>query len=240
MAVSRVLSRPSRRQVALALVAALALAALAGFVLHEIGVAHVKSLLLSAKAWCATVNPLLFVLIFAIMPYVGVPTSALYVLAGSAYGPWRALGWCWLGLLLNIILGYLIGSWLRGPISRWLERQGRKLPDVPSSETWKLILLTRILPGPPLVVQNLLLAVAGVPFPIYLLISFPVQMLFGFGFVFTGGAIFSGSTGLLITGVCALVALTLLAHVVKTMYEARRKAAATAGLSADATPRPPA
>jgi len=238
MAASRVLSRPSRRQVALAIVVALLVAAVAGFVLHEIGLAHVKSFLLSAKAWCAMVNPLLFVLIFAVMPYVGVPTSALYVLAGSAYGPWRALGWCWLGLLLNIILGYVIGSWLRGPISRWLERKGRKLPDVPSSETWKLILLTRILPGPPLVVQNLLLAVAGVPFPLYLLISFPVQMLFGFGFVFTGGAIFSGSTGLLITGICALVALTLLAHVVKTMYAARRKAA-TAGLSSDATPRRP-
>jgi uncharacterized membrane protein YdjX (TVP38/TMEM64 family) len=239
MAASSVPARPSRRQVALAIVALLVLAALAGFILHEIGLANAKSFLHSAKAWLATVNPLVFVLIFTVMPYVGVPTSGLYVLAGSVYGPWRALGWCWLGLLLNIILGYLIGSWLRGPISHWLEHQGRKLPDVPSSETWKLILLTRILPGPPLVVQNLLLAVAGVPFPLYLLISFPVQMLFGFGFVFTGGAIFSGSTGLLITGVCALVALTLLAHVVKTMYEARRKAA-TAGLSADATPRPPA
>ncbi len=237
MAESRAFSRPSRNQLALALLALLLLAVLAAFVIHAIGFAHLKSLAHTAIAWCATVNPLLFVLAFTFLPYVGVPSSLLYLLAASAYGPVPALGWSCLALACNVTFGYVIGSWLRRPISGWLERKGRKLPEVPPSETWRLVLLTRILPGPPLVMQNLLLAVAGVPFLLYLAISLPVQFLLSAGLILTGGALFHGQKGLLIFGVCLIVALALLAHVVKTMYEARRRAAAAPPPDA---PRPPA
>jgi hypothetical protein len=47
-------------------------------------------------------------------------------------------------------------------------------------------------------------------------------MLFATGFVLAGDALFKGDTGLLIAGVCVIIAMTLLAHVAKTMYNARR------------------
>jgi uncharacterized membrane protein YdjX (TVP38/TMEM64 family) len=222
---SRPFARPSRLQIVLAIVALLILALLGGLILHEVGLTGLKSAMRRVADACAGVPPPVFVLAVTFLPYVGVPTSALYIVAGGAYGHWPALGWSWLGLLLNMIVGYGIGSWLRGPISRRLERRGYRLPEVPPNEHWRLILLIRILPGPPLVVQNLLLAVAGVPFLTYLLVSMPAQMLFVLGFVFSGDALFKGSTGLLITGVCLLVALTLLAHIAKTIYDKHRRAA---------------
>jgi uncharacterized membrane protein YdjX (TVP38/TMEM64 family) len=183
------------------------------------------------KAWVhdlarrsAQVNPLLFVLAFTVLPYVGVPSMVLYFAAGAAYGPARAIAWCAIGLLLNTALGYVIGAhWLREPLRRWMVRRGRNLPEVPRGEVGQLIVLTRILPGPPLVAQNLLLALAGVPFWKYLLYSWPLQMLFASGFILSSGALFHGKKGLMVFGVSFIVAMALLAHIVNAAYKTRKK-----------------
>jgi uncharacterized membrane protein YdjX (TVP38/TMEM64 family) len=196
---------------------------------NELDVGSLQDHLLAiAEWWRARVHshPGLFVLGFTVLPYVGVPSSFFYLVAAGVYGPGygAALAWSWLGLAFNIILGYFIGSrWLRGPIARWLERRGRRLPQVPPDEVWRLVLLTRILPGPPLVAQNFLLAVAGVPFWPYLLYSLPVQMVMSLGLVIFGQGLFKGNSGLLITGGCAMVAVALIAHFVNKAYQKRRQ-----------------
>jgi uncharacterized membrane protein YdjX (TVP38/TMEM64 family) len=226
---SRVLKRPTRLQLTLAFLVVVLLGFAAFLLLPHLHVADLKAALHWVSQLCASVPPLVFVLFFAVLPYVGVPTSLLYVAAAGAYHPtWHAVGWSWFGLALNILLGHFLGRWLRGPITRLLARRGWRLPEVPARENWRLILLTRILPGLPLAAQNLLLAVANVPLPIYLFISLPVQMLFALGLVLSGGALFDGNIGLLFAGLCLLVALALFAHVAKNMYEARRRAAAHA------------
>jgi uncharacterized membrane protein YdjX (TVP38/TMEM64 family) len=234
-------ARFSRRQVVLALAAVVVLAAAVLAGLHFFTLAQVKSAVHQAVLECAKINPLLFVLAFTFLPYVGVPSSFLLLLAAGAYGTGPALVWVALGQLCNISFGYLIGQWFRRPISAWLERRGRRLPDFPAHEFWRLIVLIRILPGPPLVVQNLLLAVANVPFLLYIVLSLPLQFLMATGIILTGGALFHGQKGLLIVGLCLIIALALLAHIVKTMYENRRRASASAPVGADshaAAPRP--
>jgi uncharacterized membrane protein YdjX (TVP38/TMEM64 family) len=224
---SRLFARFSRRHFVLAAIGVLALAALAWAGLHFITLAQLKHAVHEAVDTCAKIDPLLFVLAFTLLPYVGIPSSPLYLLAAGAYGTGPALAWSALALACNITFGYVIGQWLRRPISAWLNRRGHRLPEVPAHEVWRIILLLRILPGPPLVVQNLLLAVADVPFLLYMLISLPVQFLMILGIILTGGALFHGQKGLLILGVCLIIALALLAHIVKTMYENRRRATLT-------------
>ena len=238
--------RLTRQHLVLALLG-LFLAAFAGwFLLQNVSVAQIKDGMNMVTTWCASVHPLVFVLGFAILPYFGIPSSLLYLAAAAAYGQksggswWSPLIWSWLGLALNIAFGYVIGAqWLRGPITRWLGRRNLRLPEVPPGEIWRLVILTRVLPGPPLIVQNLLLAVAGIPFRPYFCYSLPPQMLFATGFVVAGDALFKGDSGLLIVGICVIVAMTLLAHIAKTMYNTRRaRDAAQQTPTSDETPGP--
>jgi uncharacterized membrane protein YdjX (TVP38/TMEM64 family) len=204
-----------------------AVLALAGSAYWLHGGAHFSEVMGELKKvaqWAAGVNPALYVAALAVLPYVGVPSSFLYPVASNAYGIGMGLAWSALGIALNITLGYLIGTrWLRKPLTGWLERRGHHLPEVPRGEEGKLVALTRIIPGPPLIVQNLLLAMAGVPFAKYFFYSLPITLAFAAGIVLTSGALFEGKSRLVVAGVCAIVALSLLAHVVNAIYQARRK-----------------
>jgi uncharacterized membrane protein YdjX (TVP38/TMEM64 family) len=200
--------------------------ALAGlFFLHQQGVtpASAFATLKDLAHQAAEKSPAYYVGAVALLPYAGVPSSLLYLAAGTVYGSTMGIVWSALGLALNLPLGYFVGKyWLRAPIARLLQKRGHKLLEVPPGELARLIVLMRIIPGPPLVVQNFLLAMAGVPFWQYYLISLPLTLLFAAGILLTGGALFEGNTKLVVAGVSLVIALTLLAHIVKTMHQAKK------------------
>jgi uncharacterized membrane protein YdjX (TVP38/TMEM64 family) len=200
------------------------------FYLYATGVkyAEVRETLTNFVTWCANTNPIFYVLALAVLPYLGVPSSLIYLVAGSIYSnPAKSVGWSALGLALNLTLGYVIGTrWLRGPVTRWLDQRGW-LREVPPGEFGRLVVLTRIIPGPPLVAQNFFLALAGVPFGLYFILSLPLALLYAAGFLLTSGALFKGNGKLVILGVSLMVALALLSHIVKTMQKAKQKKSST-------------
>ncbi len=220
---SGLLARVPWKSAAQAAGAALALAGLTWLAAGRPNLAEIRQFCETVAGWCAS-NPAIFVAALAVLPYCGMPVTFLYVAAGSVYGPKMGLLWTALGLALNFPLGYFIGKhWLRGWLEIWLTKRGLRLPEVPPGELGKLTVLTRIIPGPPLVAQNFLLAMAGVPFGQYMLYSVPLQLLFAAGIITAGGALMKGNTKLAVTGVCLVIALGLLAHVVKTMHTAKQK-----------------
>jgi uncharacterized membrane protein YdjX (TVP38/TMEM64 family) len=107
-------------------------------------------------------------------------------------------------------------------VTQWLDKKGWR-SEVPPGEFGWLVVLTRILPGPPLVAQNLFLAVAGVPFALYFIISLPLTLLYAAGFLLTSGALFEGNSKLVIVGVSLIVALSILAYIVKSMQKTKPK-----------------
>jgi hypothetical protein len=223
------LARHPRKTAALG---AVALAALAGVVWLVAGrpsvaemVGQAKSLASAVKKtveWCAGGNPAGYVVALAVLPYLGVPVTFIYPVAGI-YGTAMGLVWTALGLALNLPLGYVIGHGLRGPITRRLERHQWKLPEVPPGEFGALIVFTRVIPGPPLIVQNFLLAIAGAPFWKYYLYSLPLTLIFAAGWLMASGALLNGNAMLALKGVGLLVAVGLLAHFVKKFHQARKK-----------------
>jgi len=104
-------------------------------------------------------------LLTVILPLVGVPVSALYVLAGAKFG----VGW---GLILTIlaIALHLIGSWwiahswLKRPLEALMRKLGRTVPTVPEGEYVPVCLLVALLPGASYALKNYLLVLANVPF----------------------------------------------------------------------------
>lgn len=220
---TRIIARHPRKVAVLAVAVALGLA---GLVYLRATGTHYADIVEALKKFvrsCANTNPVFYVLALGILPYLGVPSSLIYFVAGSVYGWAIGLGWSALGLTLNLSLGYVIGTrWLRGPVKRWMERRGWRT-EVPPGEFGRLVILTRVLPGPPLVAQNFFLALAGVPFGQYFLISLPLTLLYAAGFLLTSGELMKGNVKLAIAGVSLIVALAMLAHIVKTMQKAKEK-----------------
>ena len=91
-----------------------------------------------------------------------------------------------LALLVNMTLGYLLARTVwREPLRRRLEPRWPRLFALDRNACAQVTLLVRAVPGVPFTAQNYLLGVLGVPFGLYLAISWAVQAVFLCGVVLT-------------------------------------------------------
>ncbi len=149
----------------------------------------------------------------AVLPVFGFPTIPLLLLAGS-FGLGGGLLGTAVALLVNLALSYSVGKYfLRGFAESWFGRYGRRMPSVPPRGGGRWVLLLRVTPALPQFAQSYLLALGGVRFSTYMLISWPVVFVLSalyvvFGeFLLTGRGTLALTVGLLLAVI--LVALTI-------------------------------
>lgn len=135
-------------------------------------------------------HPLWLIASMALLPLAGVPVSPLWVLGGMRFGA------LWGGLIViltaafNIAAAYgLAANWLRIPLEKVLAKRGFNIPVLKDGDERSFILLCRVTPGIPLVVQNYLLGCARVRFGRYLLLSLPFVCGYGLAFVLFGDSL---------------------------------------------------
>ncbi len=216
-------ARHARKIMLLVVALVVAVAVIGGLYWHGVTPAECFGKLKDYAHWVAEKSPAYYVGALMLLPYAGVPSSFLYIAAGAVYPPAEAVLLSLAGLALNLPLGYFVGKyWLRGPIARFLEKRGHKLIEVPPGEFTQLIVLMRVIPGPPLVIQNFLLALAGTPFWKYYFISLPLTLLFAAGILLTPGALMEGNGKLVVAGVGLVIGVAMLAHIVKAMQAAKK------------------
>lgn len=167
-------------------------------------------------------SPWVMVGAICFLPIVGVPASPLFIVAGYAYGVKIGLLVSAAGLTFNIILCYFIARFFRRAIKRLLNRRGHVVPEVPEAEFPRLVLLVRLMPGSPLILQNYLLGLARTPFRIYVIYSLIVQYPVMAAYLLSGGSLFEGKWGLLFAGVCLLVVMALLTRFALGYLKRRR------------------
>jgi uncharacterized membrane protein YdjX (TVP38/TMEM64 family) len=148
---------------------------------------------------------LVFIPLAGILPLAGVPMTALYLAAGAVYSPVYGLPLTLAGiaasLVINMLLSYAVARVFRGPAHRLLGKWGLKMPTFSGTALWKVILMVRITPGAPLVAQNLLLGLAGVPVGLYLAVSMPAEILIALGYMTAGRSFATGQWGFLFLGI---------------------------------------
>ena len=107
-------------------------------------------------------------LVFAltvILPLIGVPVSAVYVIAGAKFGVAWGLTLTVAAISLHLIASWWIAhSWLKRPLEVIFRKLGRQIPKVPQGEYVPVCLLVALLPGASYALKNYLLVLAGVPF----------------------------------------------------------------------------
>lgn len=151
---------------------------------------------------------------FLAMTVVPLPLAWFTVPAGEAFADELTLGGV-VAAALAAVAGQLVLSYwagrrgLRPLAERWARNCGREIPRVGGMGAWRVILMVRLTPGPPMILGSALLAAGEAPFWQYLLISWLVAVPWVVGGVVTGKGILGGDWGLVASGVGALVAAGL-------------------------------
>ena len=172
-------------------------------------------------------GPWVFFAAMAILPAVGAPIAAFYLVAGSAFaermGLAAVIAATGLAVLVNLALTYWLARYaLRPWLEEMISQTKYKIPVVLAAEQAEITLLLRITPGPPFFVQSYLLGLAGIGFRTYLLISWTVAMAYASGFIIFGDAILHGKGRLAFLGLSALVAVALIVHLLRRHYGKKR------------------
>jgi uncharacterized membrane protein YdjX (TVP38/TMEM64 family) len=158
-----------------------------------------------------------------ILPGLGFPASALFLLAGIVWGS-NATS-CLLVLAavaLNVIWTHTVAA---GParklMIRWMGERLQPWFALPNKDLTKIAWMLRVTPGVPLFVQNYGLGALGVPLRLSLLTAIPGVSLYACGFVLTGGAIFDGRVGMAITGISLLLVAAIGVKILRSRVGSR-------------------
>ncbi len=182
-------------------------------------------------------------LIFAglvILPGLPVPTSVLFILAGTVWRdrPLMACAVCLVALALNMSWTYWVAAKPgRGLVEKLLEATTVRIPELPCGNHLRTILVLRLTPGLPLFLQNYSLGFLRVPFGLYLPVSMGCSGLIGSGIVLSTAGVADGNLAIVFTGV-PLIVLGLV--VVQMIRQRLAKSAAAAASTVAVMPTPQA
>jgi len=168
----------------------------------------------------------MFFLLMALLPAAGCPISVFTLTAGPVFAP--SLGMpvvlllVWVSIAFNLALTYWLSRYALRP---WLARLcgwlGYKLPEVPQADHRGLVILVRVTPGPPYVLQSYLLGLAGIPFGTYFFISWVISSSYACAFVLFGDALMQGRGRTALVAVSLFVALTVAVQFLRRHYRRR-------------------
>lgn len=175
-------------------------------------------------------GPAVFFTAMAILPACGAPLLTFVLPAVAAFGP--QLGTVNVVLLslaaitVNLCLAYAVARrGLRPLVQGLVTRLGYRLPAVDSGDAVDLLVLLRVMPGVPFVVQNFLAGLAEIPFGKYVGVSVLLAWPINTAFLLFGDALLHGQGRAALLTLCVIVALTALLHLVRKHYERRKKPA---------------
>ena len=164
------------------------------------------------RAWKENASPIAYFTAMAVLPALGMPLTAFYIVAGAVFPlPWAILG-SLTAVMVNFSICYVIArSGLQRILRQALQRFDYELPDFQhGAGALRFTLLVRITPGVPNFAKNYLLGVSGVPFSTYLAASTAVTLLYGIPSIVLGGSLFQHELvwTVVVVGVFALLAVT--------------------------------
>ncbi len=163
-------------------------------------------------------HPAVFFLLLAVLPAFGVPVSLFY-LVSAVYGIGFSLISTAAALAANLVLIYWLGVGVFHPfIERLIRRTRYSVPRVSPSNYSKITLMVRITPGLPYFIQGYLLAMGGIPFGIYFIISWVVQMCYATAIIILGKSAFQGESGMAVLGICLFLVLVIAGKIIRDRY----------------------
>jgi uncharacterized membrane protein YdjX (TVP38/TMEM64 family) len=191
---------------AVATLAALALAAVVYFVWTAYDHAAVMR-------WFRELNPLAFFVAAALLPAIGMPTTAIYMLGGAMYGFPLGLVISWAAVVLSGSLCFWIARGLRPLFERTLRAFKTELPDFSAREKGSLrfVVGVRFAPGLPTFLKNYALGMSGVSFGLYLVVAMVAAAVYAAAFTALGRSLLDHRSRRIVVLLAVVVLVTALA-----------------------------
>jgi len=187
-----------------------------------------RALIETTVEFVRELGPWTFFGAMALLPSFGVPLSTFTLTAGPVFVP--TMGWpgvlvaTWAAMAANIAITYVGARWLARP---WLEKLvlhfGYNWPKVRAENHWDLTILARVTPGPPFVLQSVMLGLAQINFRIYMIGSVLISAVYGTVFVVFGEALLAGKGKMIVLGISAMAALSVGAHLLQRHLNRKKK-----------------
>ena len=168
------------------------------------------------SAAISRLNPVMVIVLMALLPLAGFSISIVYLVVGARFGPYWGLPVV-IGITAFHLLAtyWLTRSFLRGPLERFLKRRGYHLPHVLPEEQGSICLLGVLIPGLPYFARNYLLALTEIKLPIYFWTCLIVYVLRSYVAVLIGDLTSEPSrTQFLVLGGVYAVKLSICAYIV--------------------------
>jgi uncharacterized membrane protein YdjX (TVP38/TMEM64 family) len=124
-------------------------------------------------SWMSQARPLPYFAMAALLTTIGVPITPVFIVAGATFGVRIGLIGSLLALAASLAVTYWLAYLFRPWVHSLLRRFDRELPDFGQARksALRFTVMVKLTPGIPQFLKSWGLAVAGVPFPLYLGIS---------------------------------------------------------------------
>lgn len=118
-----------------------------------------------------------------------------------------------LAVAVQLALSYAVARYgLRPLIARLIRHRGYTVPRVTPENALSVALLVRLTPGPPMILGSCILAVAEMPFRLYMIVSWLVALPWVIGGVVLGRGILAGDVKLIALGAGVIGAVVVAVH----------------------------
>ena len=173
---------------------------------------------------------------FAVLPAVGFPVSVFAFAAGSLFGPVlglpAVLALSGLSMAASMTISYGLARFVLRPwVARMLGFLGYAAPVVPAGKQRMFVLLVRVTPGVPYVVQSFLLGLAEVPFRIYLTISWVAATAGVSLMIVFGDALMKGRGKVALAALAGVVLVVVAVKYIRSRLSARAAPIAAAAVA---------
>lgn len=123
-------------------------------------------------------NPVVAIVLMAVLPIFGFSVAATYVLAGARFGLLGG-GLVIAGATAVHLLGshFVARTFVRDRLQRLLARHRHRIPSIPPGENATLAAMVALVPGLPYFVRNYALALSDVPLRVYFWVCLPIYVL---------------------------------------------------------------
>lgn len=143
--------------------------------------------------WIKSGGPLPFFAAMALLPLIGIPITPFYFAAGAVFEPVVSLPGVVVSLGVNHLLAYALGRKTLRPVLELVMRRRRlTLPEPGSRDSLYTALVIKLTPGLPFFLRSYLMAVAGIPLRIYLLVTWPLSMAYAVPAILLGESLVEG------------------------------------------------
>jgi len=177
--------------------------------------------------WVRGLGAPMYFLLMTLLPAAGCPLSVFTLTAGPVFAPTLGMPLVLVLVSLSLAVNLALTYWLaRYAVRPWLEKLcrwlGYKLPQAAPEAQRGLVILVRVTPGPPYVLQSYLLGLAGIPFATYFFISWVITSLYAGTFVLLGDAVMQGKGRMVLVAVMLFAALTVGVQLLRRHYRKQR------------------